>query len=385
MPGLARPEPLRAVASALVIGLFFLVSAPAPPASAGETRAAATQDGWWNRLQGPADSEPDGNPVRPLVPALPKPPNVPADAIAVGATGGQVDKVAAVGVDVSMADGDTLDGLVLHLKEAEGNGANLGADRAKVLACPATTPWGAAQNANWRDRPVADCSLGSSEGARAGDGTWTFDLAALGRQWADPGGALANNGVVLSVDPASSPNAQISWLDVDSGQVTVELTATPAAAGAGSDAGPPVPDAGLPAAPGPPAADAPPTPSIASGADGAGRSGATGPVDYTFGSGPSAAAGGEITASEAPPEPPGQVALDTAPGSSGPALHARPAVDFWEHVPPPTALLVPVVLALAVLIGIALGPAGRPSPVFRREGGLSRALARRNPGGVDAA
>src|SRR5204862_547411 len=86
--------------------------------------ASVRQDGWWTRLQGPQEGEPEGNPIRPLVPAIPKPPNVPADAIAVGATGGQVDKVAAVGIDVALADGAMLDGLVLRLKETDANGAN---------------------------------------------------------------------------------------------------------------------------------------------------------------------------------------------------------------------------------------------------------------------
>jgi hypothetical protein len=58
---------------------------------------------------------------------------------------------------------------------------------------------------------------------------------------------------------------------------------------------------------------------------------------------------------------------------------ADPAVGFWEEIPTPIALLVPVAAGLVVLIGVVLGPVGRPSPVFRREGGLSRALARRAP------
>jgi hypothetical protein len=75
---------------------------------------------------------------------------------------------------------------VLRLKESDASGANVGADKAKVLACPATSPWGPGQNANWQDRPVADCSVGSAEGARGEDGVWTFDLATIGRLWADP-------------------------------------------------------------------------------------------------------------------------------------------------------------------------------------------------------
>jgi hypothetical protein len=379
------PTSSRARPELLAFALLFLISASATPAQAAESRSAATQDGWWNRLQGPQEGEPEGNPVRPLVPAIPKPPNVPADAIATGATAGQVDKVAGVGIDVGLAEGATLDGLVLRLKESDANGANVGADKAKVLACPATGPWGPGQNGAWRDRPPADCSLGSAEGVRAADGTWTFDLAALGRLWADPFAPVPANGVVLSVDPAASPSSvQISWLNFDSGNITVELAATPGVP-APTDSGAAVsePVAAIPAA-------APPGSALES--PGASRafpeSGSTA-GSFASSSGPAAAetatADPDVSANSAPPEPPGEVTLNAAPAGPGPVLQARPAVDFWERIPAPTALLLPVALGLAFLVSVTLGPAGRPSAVFRREGGLSRALARRSPGRTEAA
>jgi len=53
---------------------------------------------------------------------------------------------------------------------------------------------------------------------------------------------------------------------------------------------------------------------------------------------------------------------------------------------PATWLLVPFVITVALVLAIALGPAGDPASVRRREGGVSRALAaqaaadhRRNP------
>jgi hypothetical protein len=311
---------------------------------------------------------------------------VPADAISAGATAGQVDKVAAVGIDVALADGASLDGLVLRLKESDANGANFGADKAKVLACPATAPWGSGQNAAWRDRPVADCSLGSAEGARAADGTWTFDLAAIGQLWADPFAPLAAYGVVLSVDPAASPSSvQVSWLNFETGSVAVELAATPPAPGAATNGG--LIATEPTAAPATTASG----PSLDSAADSRAfpdtGSGAAGSLTYP--SGPAADAStppaSDVSSSGAPPESPAEATLAAAPDQPGPVLRARPAVGFWEHVPAPTALLVPVALGLAVFVSVTLGPAGRPSPVFRREGGLSRALARRTPGGADAA
>jgi hypothetical protein len=377
----------RARLEVLALAVLFLVSAAAAPAQAAESRGAATHDGWWNRLQGPQEGEPAGNPIRPVVPALPKPPNVPADAISVGATAGQADKVAAVGIDLVLADGATLDRLVLRLKESEASGANVGAEAAKVLACPATSPWGPGQNANWQDRPLADCSLGSAEGARGEDGVWTFDLAAIGRLWADPFAPLPAHGVVLSVDPAGSQSpVQVSWLNLETGKIGVELAATPPTGGT-TDGGPYSAD---PAAvvPAETALATAPDTSADSRAFPAAGAGATGSPDYSIGTGTGAdaamPAASDTSAIGTTPEAPPEATLNAAPGPSG-ALQSRRAVDFWERVPAPTALLIPVALGLAFLISVTLGPAGRPSPVFRREGGLSRALARRNPRSADGA
>jgi len=375
MPGRARPE-------VLALAVLFLVSASAAPAQAIESRGVATQDGWWNRLQGPQEGEPDGNPVRPLFPALPKPLNVPADAISAGATAGQVDKVAGVGIDVVLAEGATLDGLTLRLQESDASGANVGADKAKVLACPATSPWGTGQNGNWRDRPAADCSLGSAEGVRAADGTWTFDLAAIGRLWSDPFAPIPAYGVVLAVDPAgSSSPVQVSWRNLETGSVAVELAATPPTGGF-SDGGAVATE---PAVAAPEVAASGPSLENATGI--AIPSTQAGGVSPSYPSSPAAdvPSGSEVAAGGAPPESPAETTLNAAPGLPGPVLQARPAVGFWERVPAPTTLLLPVALGLALLVSVTLGPAGRPSPVFRREGGLSRALARRNPGSADAA
>jgi hypothetical protein len=167
----------------------------------------------------------------------------------------------------------------------------------------------------------------------------------------------------------------------------VELVATP---------GPPLSEApDDPAAPGPLAADAPVGPSAAPYVESAAGlpvfppSGGDFRVDFpsSFSGGlastpatPGGPAAGDVTESAASIEPePGP----PAPAAPGAVLRARSAVDFWEQVPTPTALLVPAVLGVAVLIGVVLGPRGRPSPAIAREGGLSRALARRGPGADD--
>lgn len=380
MSGPARPY-------AFCLGLLLLASGPVWTARAaqadGASRTGATQSGWWNRLQGPAEGEPDGNPIRPLAPPVPKPPTVPADAIATSAGGGQVDKVAAVGIDLVLAPGDSVDGLVLRLHESPAGGANVGADKAKVTACPATAPWGPGQNAAWRERPPADCRLGSAAGVRADDGTWMFDLTAIARRWADPARPAAPDGVVLSVDPAGSPSpVQVSWLDVDSGHVAVDLATTPGPpTAAGADAGPVPP-------PEPATAAAPPAGTGAALSDTATDTRALAAPSGGVWRDPLGLATGQPTFAAKPagpdaagaPADPAAVALPDGPAPNRPVLPARRAVDFWEHVPGPTAVLFPITAGLAVLIGLVLGPAGRPAPVFRREGGLSRALARRQPG-----
>lgn len=377
---LVRALPYRlaviSVAAALVFGAAF--SRPAAALQAGASgAAAATQDGWWNRLQGPQEGEPEGNPLRPALPAVPNPPTVPGDAIVTEAGAGQLTALAAVGIEVALPPGGMVDALTLRMKEHAATGANVNSNTAKVLACPATTPFGPAKNAAWRDRPQADCGLVQVEGVRAEDGSWTFDLTSFGTQWTDPFASLAQHGVVLAVDPTVSPGpTKVSWLDFDTGNVIVELVASVVPESSslfpGSESQPPASEFLFAPEPAPaetfgtafsdPLAFPSGEPFLAP----------------EFSSSPVPVTGGEPT-----PESPATLAA--APQSQAPArpLRVRPAVGFWDNVPTPTALLLPVALGLALLVGLAMGPGGRPLPVWRRAGGLSRALARRNAGGGD--
>jgi len=351
---------------------------PAGAIDAGSTGAAvATQDGWWNRLQGPQEGEPEGNPLRPVLPALPAPPTVPGDAIAAGVAGGQPALLAAVGIEVALPAGGLVESLKLILKESPGGTHNAGG--AKVLACPATTPWGPAKNAAWRDRPQADCSLFQAEGVRADDGTWTFDLTGLGSLWADPFAfaPLAQNGVVLGLDATASPTgAQVAWSDFDTGNVVVEMVASVvpgAASGFDSFPAPTSSESGaaftdVPAG----APEFVPTAEALTFSDPLAFP--TGqPTFTTYEPVVTQAPGAEATTE--------LVAAPQAPAPVRGPLLAQPAVGFWEDIPTPTALLLPVALGLALLVGLTLGPGGRPLPSWPRAGGLSRALARRHPGG----
>ena len=53
---------------------------------------------------------------------------------------------------------------------------------------------------------------------------------------------------------------------------------------------------------------------------------------------------------------------------------------FWTDVHPATVLLALAALFFVGVVGIVLGPAGRPAPFRRRAGGFSRAIADRTNG-----
>src|SRR5918996_3641615 len=108
MPDLSRRWGRRrgpVLALAVLIVLVLVVPLLAGPAGAGDPgstgstgTAMATQDGWWNRLQGPQEGEPEGNPIRTAAPPLPPPPTVPGDATAVAVAAGEPVLIAAVGI-----------------------------------------------------------------------------------------------------------------------------------------------------------------------------------------------------------------------------------------------------------------------------------------------
>jgi hypothetical protein len=367
----------------LAVAVLTMLAVAAPLRLAGALdgdpvgTAVATQDGWWNRLQGPQEGEPEGNPLRPALPALPPPPTVPGDATAVAVAGGQPVFVAAVGIQVDVPPGALVESLKLILKEAPSGQIN--STGAKVVACAATTPWGPAKNAAWRDRPQSDCSLFQAEGVRGDDGTWTFDLTNLAIQWTDTFAApLAQNGVVLGLDATTSPAPmQVAWSDFDTGNVIVEMvaTASPLAPDTGFDTSLPAPTF---AEYTPPLTEVPyAAPEIPLTV--AGPAFVTDPLAFSTGPPAYTYATPINTDVPAPDETAELVAGPTpAPGSA--TLQAQPVVGFWEEIPGPTVLLVPLALALALLVALILGPAGRPLPFWPRAGGLSRALARRSGG-----
>lgn len=326
---------------------FAFVAASLPLAAQATSTATLTQDGWWSRLQGPVSVGPVNEPANPLRqtvnPQIPKPPTVPDNAIAVGAAGAEPSAVAAVGFILDDTPGALVSNLVLTLKEAPGSG-NQNAAAAKIAACPITGFWAGARNAAWENRPTFECAdPGAAIGERAPDGTWTFNLTTLGQSYVD--GLLEQNGVALAPAVGSTDTFQVSFLDIGSGGVSVQYSATAASVDpATGDMVSPVVDAPFTdVATGEPVFEAP-------------------------------LSGDALPLAEQPPQAlPG--AAPPAPSVDVPAAPVAAEGDLG--LPGATWLLLPLSLVVAAALAYTLGPAGRPEPQGRRSGGVSRALAAR--------
>ena len=171
----------------------------------------ADKEGWWSAA---ADAT-AGTP-------LPPPPStVPAGAIAVGAAGGQPDKVAALGIVLNAERGSVVERFVLTMKEAEGPGAQQG-EGAAIVACPVTAFFAPEENGALADAPEADCEAAQAEGTRADDGTWTFDLAPIADAWLDPFGTLNPNGIRLN--PGGETPFQVSLTGMEDATFDVAIS-----------------------------------------------------------------------------------------------------------------------------------------------------------------
>ena len=341
---LRPPKLLRRTALLATVGIVFALAGPVPlPVDAQTADAQLTQDGWWNRLQGSIVVGPVQEPANPLRdtvnPQVPAPPTVPGNALAVGAAGGESAAIAAVGIATGANDGGTVSVATLTLKESSEPGANANSALAKVAACPITNFWAGARNGAWVDRPAFECAdPGAVEGKRAPDGTWTFDLTRVAQSWLD--GNLEPNGVVFAPVAGSPENFQVSFLDIGSGTMTLQFSATPPLTFDDTPTFEPTPveeptqdfsdfeDPVVPAEPPPPVEVPPP------------------PLEGAM------------------PEPP----VEEAPPPKAAGLGDIPWAAF---------LLIPIVLALAAALSYALGAAGRPDPSGVRTGTVSRVLASR--------
>ena len=359
----AHASPRKAVV-VVVLAVAALVGGPTgvsgQAADAPAPTAILTQDGWWNRAKGPQQGEPD-NPLRStLGGSIPAPSTVPATGLGVGAAAGDPDKVAAIGLVLEAGIDPLVDSLVLTLKESAANGSNLNSSSAKIIACPITSFWAGVKDGDWVGRPACDDAQ-AVPGARAADGTWTFDLTLLAMQWVDPTSGLDQNGVLL-VEAVDAPMSfQVSFDDIASGKATTTFSATPGV----SDE-----DFGF------------------------------SEEAFTFEEEPVLE---ETFTEETFTEDFGTTVVDdrasfessdvvtatptptpTAPAAGGEVAAtsavARPAaaIGLFDAVPPAVILfLLLLLVGTALLLGVVLGPMAAPTPAVVRSGGVSRALAAR--------
>lgn len=134
------------------LALSLAVQGWSPPSEAAELMTA----GWWWR--------PQTGTV-----ALPPPPHVPPNGLAVGNAPDGPSAVSAL--RFSLQAGEFGPVLTLVVAEVFAPGT-LG-----LVACPGAAPWFGTQAGPWDDRPAADCGRGRAKGVEAEDGgSWTFPM-----------------------------------------------------------------------------------------------------------------------------------------------------------------------------------------------------------------
>lgn len=339
-----RAVSLAVLAELSLLGLLALQGfGPAGAQTASQSGATVNQTGWWSRANAVPSTPAPGVTLPPLT--APPPPGVPAGTMAAGATGGQADKIAAVGIVPGTLSG-TVERATLTIPEAKsGTQINNPGPDAAILACPITQFWVGASNGQWNNLPPFDCAMAKAAGTRGPSGVWTWDITSIAALWLTPGG-LSPNGVALVPDVPSSSRATYQ----------VVLTATPADIGVELDA----------------------TPTTRTTITGA-------PVAPTTTPATSRASGATTGTSRPSPTAPSATTAP-APTTTAPAQSAAPpqrtsvssrAAAILGNFPGGTFLLVPVALISAALLMFVYGPLGDPVTGVAREGGVSRALAAR--------
>jgi hypothetical protein len=333
----------------VVIGVFLISLFPAWAPAQTSSAVPVTGGSWyWQEQTGPVEP-PGGSPLPPVAPPAPLPtPDVPKGDFPVSVITGQPDKESFLQLDSSaIPAGSTVSSLVLTLHEDSAAG-NLSPDTAKIEARAVTGFLAAGgQGSPWANRPSYDTTGPAAAGKRAGDGTWTFELAPIAARWAS--GELSNNGIALVPSaPQQSDSYEVVWFGVGgakppavAGSVTPPAPGTPAAVAAGSESAPVDQTAPAPI-------------SITPDTSGAGL----GTTATPSVSPPSAAPGTAST-------PSATNRFTTRARQIG-SVHGAPPWSFY--------LAVAVVIALIGASTLSLGDLGEPEP--DRRGGVLRALER---------
>ncbi len=336
-----------AAATAAVAAVLLMGVATADPGDGiSATGASVDKVGWWN-AQNSATSTPAANIT------VPAPPGVPKGTLAVSAANGDPNKITAIGILPDAATGDTVTAFTLAIKEATqaDQAANINSAAAKIVACPITAFWVGGENGTWDAKPAYDCTLAKAPGTRGADGTWTFDLLAIGQAWTDPSGTIAPDGIVLVEEVDSPDSFQTVFATSGAGAVVVNLEYQAATSDDGSG--------GVP----------------------------TSPSDSGSGSFDSGSGSFDVPAFGSSDIPVGGLSTPTStgtgtegaapPSSAAPRAIASTSPNVLGNMPGGVLLAGPAFLVLLALLAYSLGPAGEPAAATRQRG-VSRALAARD-------
>lgn len=337
-----------------LVAAGLLVDMAGAEAGDGITATGATVDkvGWWHS-KNVATSTPAANVT------VPPPPGVPAGTLAVGAQNGDPDRIAAVGIIPEATTGDVITSFTLTMKEAGPPASGFNGAAAKIIACPITAFWVGGENGTWDTKPAYDCELASAPGTRAEDGTWTFDLLAIGQVWVDPAGTVAPDGVVLVEDATAPESFQTVFATSGEGAITVALLYEP-----GAPADDPFGDGG----------------SFDPGTDSGSFDSGSGSFDVPDIGTSDIPVGGLPAPGVATPQP---GVTPQAKKPPAPRAIAYRSPNVLGNLPGGVTVLVPAFIILLGLLSYSLGPAGEPVAVTRQRG-VSRALAARARAGTSA-
>lgn len=367
----------------LAVTLAGLVAGPALATGAAHAAAPApgtqkggevAQTGWWNSINEP----PPDNPVAP--PPPPPAPDVPEGTLPVTVLTGEPRRISAIEFALDGKPGSTVDAVTLSLKESKKQSLTANAEGAVILACAVTEAfWVGGENNPWKNRPEHDCEAASVPGVRNDKtGIWVFDLTLLAAEWKSAeffgspsvvlvGAAEGENGEPLSF--------QVVFDGVKAKGVGLAAKTSPSSGAGGGGAGMDF-DAG-----GTPAAGAGGSGDLGGGGGGfddAGLAGGGGGDLGEVGDGGAGVGdlgGGELVAEDAAVAAP--EAAEAAPQAAAQTGQLAPVaampLSWHDGLGTPFFLFLPVVLGLAYLTMLALGPAGRPTELTNRRG-VSRAL-----------
>jgi hypothetical protein len=315
------------------------------------------QDGWWNRAKG-------GSPGL-TSPSLPFP--VPDNGLAVSASNGEAEKVAAVGLTITV-DPSRFARLILNLRETTASGANAGTASSgasgtvggAVRACPASAAWVGVKNGEWAKQPTFDANA-CVNGARSSDtpATWSFDISAMALRWL--AGTLEQNGVVLVENVSAPATFQAAWGDRTTPDLTVSVDLVPEEEPSPAFEDIPSDSGGFTDTP----SDTSTAPAPVFSA----------PETFEFSSQDSFTTPQIRPSSTVPPPASTGVATPIA-NAAVPRAAVEPNV--LGNIPLGVVLMVLLGAAVAIAASFAMGPAGNPSGIaLQRQGGVSRALAQR--------